>query len=239
VIPEGRMREESRVRERYERRLGLPAALYDPSSTATAFLVEDRFRALEHLLDTRVSRERLGQMEILDVGSGYGDDLARLQRLGASAERLHGIDLLESRVAAARQKWPDLDIRAGSAAGLPWRACAFDIVLQSTVFTSILDDAYQERVAREMVRVLKVDGMVLWYDFWVDNPSNPDVRGVPRRRIKTLFPGMASTFRRVTLAPPLARALVPRCPRVARALNAIPWLRTHYWAVLWWPEERA
>lgn len=123
-----------------------------------------------------------------------------------------------------------------NAAELPYRDRSFDIVLQSTVFTSLLDPGFQEQVAREMVRVLRRDGWILWYDFRVNNPWNPDVRGVAKRRVNELFPGMASVFYPVTLAPPLIRALVPRFTWLARLLNAFPCSRSHYWAVLWWSD---
>jgi hypothetical protein len=34
-----------------------------------------------------------------------------------------------------------------------------------------------------MVRVLKPEGLILWYYYHVNNPSNPDVRGVKCREI--------------------------------------------------------
>ncbi|MGZ7259737.1 hypothetical protein ACXWO8_09385, partial [Streptococcus pyogenes] len=74
-----------------------------------------------------------------------------------------------------------------------------------------------------MWRWLKPGGAVVWYDFTVDNPRNPDVRGVPLSRVRALFPQGRLTARRVTLAPPLARAL----PAAYALLNIIPWLRTH------------
>ncbi|RME81612.1 MAG: SAM-dependent methyltransferase, partial [Zetaproteobacteria bacterium] len=43
-----------------------------------------------------------------------------------------------------------------------------------------------------------------------------------------LFPDMALTMRRVTLAPPLARAIAPVSPWLAYTLErALPFLRTH------------
>ena len=74
---------------------------------------------------------------------------------------------------------------------------------------------------------LKPGGAVLWYDFTVDNPRNPDVRGVPLARLRALFPQGRLRHRRVTLAPPLARAVVRVHPALYRAANALPWLRTH------------
>jgi hypothetical protein len=112
---------------------------------------------------------------------------------------------------------------AGDASTANVAAASQDLVLQSTVFSSILDDALQQRVADAMWRWLKPGGAVVWYDFTVNNPRNPDVRGVPIARVRELFPQGRFAARRVTLAPPLARAF----PAAYPVFNLIPWLRTH------------
>jgi len=38
-----------------------------------------------------------------------------------------------------------------------------------------------KKIASEMLRVLKVDGITVWYDFHMNNPQNPDVRGVKKK----------------------------------------------------------
>jgi hypothetical protein len=102
-----------------------------------------------------------------------------------------------------------------------------DLVLQSTVFTSLLDDAFQQRLADAMWRWVKPGGAVLWYDFTVNNPRNPDVRGVPLARVRQLFPQAHIDARRVTLAPPLARASAGSIRPVRRCSTRVPWLRSH------------
>ena len=72
----------------------------------------------------------------------------------------------------------------GDATQAPVAPGSQDIVLQSTVFSSLLDDAFQQRLADTMWRWLKPGGAVLWYDFTVNNPRNPDVRGVPLARVR-------------------------------------------------------
>ena len=112
-----------------------------------------------------------------------------------------------------------------------------DIVFVSTVFSSLLDDAFQQRLADAMWRWLKPGGAVLWYDFTVDNPRNPDVRGVPLARVQALFPQGHVQARRVTLAPPLARAVCRVHPALYGVFNALPLLRTHVLA--WVAKPRA
>jgi len=109
-----------------------------------------------------------------------------------------------------------------------------DIVLQSTVFSSLLDAPFQWRLAQTMWRWVRPGGGVLWYDFTVDNPSNPDVRGVPVSRIRELFPAGRVQYERVTLAPPLARRLCALHPALYPVCNVLPLLRTH---VLAWIEK--
>jgi ubiquinone/menaquinone biosynthesis C-methylase UbiE len=116
----------------------------------------------------------------------------------------------------------------GNAAQLDFADGSFDIVLQATVFTSILDSALKMQVAREMVRVLKPDGVLLWYDFRVNNPRNPDVRGIEREEIERLFSNCRVRLERITLAPPLLRAVAPYSWLGSYLLSAIPWACTHY-----------
>jgi hypothetical protein len=60
----------------------------------------------------------------------------------------------------------------------PYADSSFDLVLQSTVFTSILSSDIRKRVALEMIRVTRRGGAILWYDYFRNNPRNPDVRSV-------------------------------------------------------------
>lgn len=71
----------------------------------------------------------------------------------------------------------------------------------------------------------KENGLILWYDFKYNNPSNKDVKGVNKREIKELFPDAKKIiFHNVTLAPPIGR-------RVGKFYNLVnllfPFLRTH------------
>lgn len=74
---------------------------------------------------------------------------------------------------------------------------------------------------------MKPNGVVLWYDFTFNNPNNPDVRGVPVKRIKELFPSGKIKIQKVTLAPPIARRMVAVSPRLYGLFNLFPFLRTH------------
>jgi len=213
------------VAERYARRE--VGDLYHPSRPEVWRARQERQRVLAALLDRHV-QQPLAALRALEVGCGAGDNLLELLRLGFDPERLLANELLPERAAMARQRLPlATQLFEGDALSLPLPAASLDLVLQFTVFSSLLDDGYQQRLAAAMWRWLKPGGAVLWYDFTWDNPRNPDVRGVPLARVRALFPGAAIDARRVTLAPPLARALVRVHPSLYRPFNALPWLRTH------------
>lgn len=103
--------------------------------------------------------------------------------------------------------------------------------MQSTVFTSLLDAAFQQRLAARMWSLTRPGGGILWFDFVYDNPRNPDVRGVPRARLRELFPHGEMVCWRVTLAPPIARRVTRISPSLYAAFDVLPFLRTH---VLCW-----
>jgi SAM-dependent methyltransferase len=146
---------------------------------------------------------------------------------GATPELMSGIDLDEEAVNQAMRRLPRSDLRFGNAAALPWPDRSFDIVLQMTAFSTMLDGKLRQDVAREMMRVLKPDGAIISYDLRFGNPKNPSVRAVKAREIKEMFPGCSVKLKRVTLVPPLMRRVVPVSWMLALLLEKIPFLRSH------------
>lgn len=218
--------EEARIREVYEHRAGDDR--YSWFNDGHQMIIQSAERALLRSL-RRAGITSLADRTILEVGCGTGQWIRALVRWGAQPSRVTGVDLLADRIASARRLCaPGSTLLAGSAAKLPFPDASFDIVLQSTVFTSILDDQLRAHAAAEMLRVLRPSGVLLWYDFFVDNPRNPDVRAVRRRDLERLFPACALDLRRTTLAPPIARWIAPRSWVAGTVLSVFPFLCTHY-----------
>jgi SAM-dependent methyltransferase len=171
----------------------------------------------------------LREKRILEIGCGTGHWLREFVKWGADPATVAGLDVQPDRIAVARRRCPvGTRLVRGNGADLPFPDGDFDVVALFTLFTSLHDPELKRRVAGETMRVLKSRGLVLWYDFHIGNPRNPDVRAVGRREIGGLFPGSSITLRRVTLAPPIARFIAPRSWSLCTMLDAIPLLRTHY-----------
>ncbi len=218
-------REPEAVAERYARRV--VGDRYSPLRPDVWQTLQERQRALIALF-AQLGWADLSNKRLFEVGCGGGANLLELLRLGFAPEHLGGIELLAERHAQALRVLPAaIALHAGDALQLDMTAQSQDVVLASTVFSSLLDDAFQQRLADAMWRWVKPGGGVLWYDFTVDNPRNPDVRGVPLRRVRELFANGVVRSRRVTLAPPIARAVTRVHPALYTAFNAVPLLRTH------------
>ena len=222
-------RELDAIAERYARR---PANdRYSLLRPEVWQMLHERQRALLQVLAQRPGVP--ADWRLTEVGCGAGGNLLEMLRIGLLPAHLSGIELLPERHAAACEVLPStVTLMLGNASEADIEPGSQDLVLQSTVFSSILSNEVQAAVAAAMWRWLKPGGAVLWYDFIINNPRNPDVRGVPLKRVRELFPDAQIKWQRLTLAPPLARLVCRLQPSAYTLFNSIPWLRTHVLAVI-------
>lgn len=215
------------VQARYARRdAAQDARHYRLLTSASALQAQqERLRAMVQLWNA-YGWSDLADKSITEVGCGSGGNLQDLLRLGASPTRLQGLELIAERAAQACGALPGaVRITEGDATLAPVADGSQHAVLAFTLFSSLLDPAFRQRMADVLWRWVAPGGGVLVYDFIVDNPRNPDVRGVPLAELRRLFPAARVQSRRITLAPPIARRLPAACLAPASAL-LYP-LRTH------------
>lgn len=199
---------------------------------ATVLSLQELERQVLALL-TRHGFCKLRELRILEVGCGTGYWIREFVKWGAQPEHIVGIDLLADRIAEAKRLCPaGVRLHCSSATHLDYPGGEFDIVVQSTMFTSILDENVKVQIAREMVRVLRPGGRIIWYDFCYDNPRNRNVRGIKRDEVKDLFPGCRVDGKTLTLAPPIARPIARLAPALYHLLSAVTVLRSHYLALI-------
>lgn len=222
------------VRERYERRKSqVEINRYSLLNAYVLQNIHERQRVMYRLF-SQLGFVNFKNMKLVEVGCGSGGNLLEFLRLGFQPENLLGIELLEDRAEQANKILPAGIIHTGDAASAKINTESQDIVFQSVVFSSLLDDSFQEELAATMWQWVKPGGGVLWYDFVYNNPKNQDVRGVPVKRVRQLFPMGNFIIRRVTLAPPIARQVCRLHLSFYTAFNIFPFLRSH---VLCWIQK--
>ena len=231
AFPDARWRsEEERIRNAYARRGNL--ARYSWFNRAHLLGMQEVERGMLAALASHQSIP-LADVRVLEIGCGTGVWLRELIKWGARPEHVYGVDLIADRIAEARRVCPaGVTLECANAAALDFANGRFDVVMQSMLFSSVLSVEMRQRIAREMLRVVKPAGLILWYDYHVNNRRNADVRRVTKSEIAQLFAGSSIQLKRLTLAAPVARVVAPRSTALYRALNAIPALRTHYLGVI-------
>lgn len=186
-------------------------------------------RELKYLEILRSIQKDISNLKILEIGAGGGDNLLYFHRLGVPWSNIYANELLEERVKVLNERLLSRNIFPGNVLTLTFDK-SFDIVFQSTVFSSILDPEFKRSIALKMMEMIKKDGCIVWYDFKYNNPVNKNVKGIKRNEIKRLFREAKSfTFYNVTLAPPIGR-------KVGKWYNLVnfifPILRTHLICVI-------
>ncbi|MBI5296398.1 MAG: class I SAM-dependent methyltransferase [Chloroflexi bacterium] len=226
------MDEITRIRQEYASRADRlrGSDLYSLFNPAQLFTIQQRQRNIAKYL-RKHGFYPLVDRSILEVGCGAGRVLLETLSFEASSQSLHGTDLLFDRLKHAHQVVANLPLTNADAQNLPYASQSIDLVMQLTVFSSILDKNVRSQVAREMIRVLKPGGLILFYDFWL-NPTNQQTCGILPLEIKRLFPDCKYEFHRITLAPPIARKLAPISWGLCLFLEGLGIFNTHYLSII-------
>lgn len=204
--------------------------VYSVFNRANLFILQQRQReVLGALKRNRITD--LSNLRIMEMGCGGGGVLTEYLGFGASPENLFGVDLLPDRLGSARHALPGSGFANADGQSLPYPGSTFDLVLQYTAISSILDPEIRRNICADMLRVVKPSGLILSYDFWL-NPTNPQTYGITKSEIKRLFPNCRYEFHRITLAPPIARRLVPVSWGLCYFLETLKTFNTHYLAVI-------
>lgn len=114
------------------------------------------------------------EMNILDVGCGYGRILNELHNNGF--KNLKGVDFSEAMLERGMRLYPYLKFVKNNGEKLPFTDNEFDVVLLIGVLTSNVTDIEQEILINEISRVLKKNGIIYISDFLL----NYDTRNLKR-----------------------------------------------------------
>lgn len=205
---------------------------FDPASKLRAEYVtavkKEREQVYSQIIES-LNRDA-SDLQMMEIGAGSGSNIFHFNGMGMDWQNLYANEISADRVEVIKSNLPTPNVYHCDALDLPFEN-SFDVVFQSTVFTSILSEPYRIAMAKKMWKMLKKDGIILWYDFEFNNPKNPNVRKATRGDVLRYFPQAVDIkFHSVTLAPPIGR-------RIGKAywwMNALfPFLRSHLIAVVY------
>lgn len=166
-------------------------------------------------------------LSLLEIGAGNGTNAEIFLNLGFKIQNISFNELLTERILAIKSNYPKNNVFEGNAIEIDIDK-KFDIIFQSTVFTSILNQVDREKLAEKMLSLLKPNGIILWYDFIYNNPKNKDVRKVDVKELKILFAKSSNIYyKKITLAPPIGRQV-----KMFYKLFNVPFLRSHILAII-------
>lgn len=190
------------------------------------FIIKEREHVYESIM--RGCFSNMEELKMLEIGAGTGGNLLFFHQLGIPYSNIFANELQEERINQLKINYPEIVVINGNAAEIETNQ-EFDVIFQSTVFTSVLSDEMRKSLAEKMWELLCDNGIVLWYDFIYDNPQNKNVKKVTKQEIKSLFPNAKKIqFHSVSLAPPIGR----RVGKLYAFFNKFKFLRTHIIAVI-------
>jgi SAM-dependent methyltransferase len=127
--------------------------------------------ASSDVVDEAVSYLGLNPKAILEIGAANGARIERLaQKSGASCA---GIDPSAEAIADGLKRYPEIDLRVGTADALPFAAASFDLVIIGFCMY-LVDPALHFRSIAEADRVLKDGGHLVVFDFYANHPYYND-----------------------------------------------------------------
>lgn len=167
--------------------------------------------------------------KFLIVGVGYGAEVLLLLRYGIDLENIYCVDIRQDRINYIRHIVPCI---AGAIAE-PFdensfkNVDGFDLILCSTVLSSISLEVDREVLVNSMLKRLKESGCLIIYDMTVFNYKNPDVNPIKLRWLKSIALNYEIESEKVTLIPPIARAIYLKFNILYRVMILFPFLKTH------------
>ncbi len=169
---------------------------------------------------------------ILDIGCASGNKIKLLSEIGFNKSKIFGVDLRNNSIDKAKKKSPTSHFFVMDARELLFEDNKFDFINIFTLFSSIQGKNNRREVCHEISRVLKPDGIILYYDLRYGNPFNPNIFPINKKEINKLFSGFKIIMKEITLLPPFARILGRFTSFLYPLFSKIAVFKTHFFCVM-------
>lgn len=123
--------------------------------------MQERQRPMLNLFRCDIGWSSLSFLKLTEVGCGSGSDLLDFLCLGFMPENLCSIELLPERAAARDVLSARIIVHEGDATTVSISPGSQDVVFQSVVFSSLLDNGFQKELANRMWKWARPKGRTL------------------------------------------------------------------------------
>lgn len=204
---------------------------YHPALPENYYLINSREKVFVSSL-LKCFGTNFDNVKVLDLGFGYGHDIFTLIKSGFKVENISGVEVIEERFNNLKNIIPNANLKLNNGFNIPFDNEEFDLIIQSTVFSSILDKNSRKELANEMIRVLKPKGKIFFYDLKFNNPWNKNVIKMDVNEINDLFPNYNKKFISTTLNPIAVRKIASKSIILCEFLEKVSFLCSHYYTII-------
>lgn len=192
----------------------IEGSIYNYTNPEVLYEIYSKHKIISRYFSEKNLTSKFNNLRLLDVGSGFGDSIIEFVRMGFSPENIAGVELMENRFVASKQRLP-LQINLINSNFLDCKTLEkFDVIYVSLVFTSLLTNSMRIEFANKIKSLLSEGGVVIVYDFTINNPKNKDVRKLTLSEIIVLFNGRGVVSYRTTIIPPIGRFVAKYAPNL-------------------------
>jgi 2-polyprenyl-3-methyl-5-hydroxy-6-metoxy-1,4-benzoquinol methylase len=150
-------------------------------------------------------KKNLSKIKFLDFGCGNGNFFLELLSWGALPNNCTGVDLINTNIKNAKQKLPkEIELIVGTETKLSNKK-KFDVIFLNTVLSSIPDEVCRLNLLKSLTKKLNKNGIILIFDFIINNPKNSFTRKLNYKKIIKTFYEFEIKKSKIILAPLISR----------------------------------
>lgn len=150
-------------------------------------------------------KKNLNKIKFLDFGCGNGNFILELLSWGALPNNCTGVDLINTNIKNAKQKLPkEIKLIVGTDTKLSNKK-KYDVIFLNTVLSSIPDEVHRLNLLSSLIKKLNKNGIILIFDFIINNPKNSFTRKLDYKKIIKTFYKFEIKKNKIILAPLISR----------------------------------
>lgn len=150
---------------------------------------------LQALRDQNISYDKIQNLQVLDIGCGWGRNLQFFSEIGVPCANLTGIDIIEHNLELGRKINPTIHYINGNVIEHNFKEKKFDIIIIHTVFSSLLEPELHQKLLDVAINLLSAQGILVIYDILAKYKTSKTIglNGKPLEYIRGVDPTSLTT----------------------------------------------